>query len=272
MLFRSLCLGPNQAGDQAALQRNQEVRYDGAVVLKSHTIRYGVEYVHIPELVLFNGAGLGPLLNSNVTQSEIGFASAGPFPGGSSNPLNYPLEQAVFGNGLPYFTEIPGLGSPRGSFDGHRYGLYLADMWKVKPNLTLNAALRYNLNTGRTNSDLNGFSILDPILPDAGDRVHQPDKDFAPQLGIAWDPFRNGKTSIRAGIGIYYDDPTFSLLLFDRTLKIPVGLGNSMPTVSAASPFLAGPNINLASAFGQPLGLAVNQIVAAQQADRKSVV
>ncbi len=260
-----LCLGPNQAGDQSALQRNLETRYDGADVYHSHTLRYGFEFVHIPEVVLFNGAGLGPLLNSNNGPTETAFASKGPFSGGESNPLNYPLEVAAFGNGLQYFTEKPGLGYPRGAFDGKRYGLYFADIWKARPNLTISSALRYNLNTGRTNSDLHGFPVLLPILPDAGNSVPNPHKDFAPQLGVAWDPFRTGKTSVRAGIGVYYDDPTFTLLLFDRTLKIPVGLGNATPTVSAASPILPGTNVNLAPVFGQPIGLVVNQIVQAQQ-------
>jgi hypothetical protein len=260
-----LCQGPNQAGDQAALQRNLEVRYDGAAVFRNHTLRYGFQFVHIPEVVLFNGAGLGPLLNSNNGSQETAFAQKGPFSGGASNPLNYPLEVAVFGNGLPYFTELSGLGYPRGAFNGKRYGLYVADVWKARPNLTISTALRYNLNTGRTNSDLAGFPTLSPILPNAGSPVPEPKKDFAPQLGIAWDPFKTGKTSIRAGIGIFYDDPTFTLLLFDRTLKIPVGLGNATPTLSAASPVLPGTNINLSSAFGQPIGMVVNQIVAGQQ-------
>src|SRR5439155_17611263 len=125
------------------------------------------------------------------------------------------------------------LGLPRGAFKGRRYGLYVADVWKIRPNLTISAALRYNRNTGRTNSDLPGFAPLASILADAGNPIQQPNKDFAPQLGVAWDPFKDGKTSVRAGIGLFYDDATFSLLLFDRTLKIPAGLGNSTPVLSA---------------------------------------
>jgi len=261
-----LCLGPNQAGDQSALQRNLELRYDGAAVFRSHTLRYGFQFIHVPEVVLFNGAGLGPLLNSNNGPSETAAAQSGPFPGGSSNPLNYPLEVAIFGNGLPYFTELAGLGYPRGAFNGKRYGLYVADVWKAKPNLTVSTALRYNLNTGRTNSDLPGIDAMADLIRDGGDSVHEPKRDFAPQLGIAWDPFRDGKTSIRAGIGLFYDDPTFTLLLFDRTLKIPIGLGNATPTLSSAAPILPGPNVDLSAAFGQPVGLVVDQIVAAQQA------
>ena len=46
-------------------------------------------------------------------------------------------------------------------------------------------------------------------VPDTEIGVTQPNNNLAPQLGVAWDPKSDGKTVIRAGIGIYYDNTVF---------------------------------------------------------------
>lgn len=259
-----VCLGPNFLAPQFTLQRNMEFRYDGSFLVRSHTFRYGMEYVRIPEAVYANFVGLGPILDSNDTATEVAQAAAGPFPGGSSNPLNYPLEVITFGNGLGFFSELPGLGHPHGATNARRFSFYAGDVWKVKPNFTLNLSLRYNRDTGRTNSDLPGLSAVEPLVPGAGRHVHQPNLNFAPQMGIAWDPFKSGKTSIRAGIGLFYDNIIFNSTLFDRTMKIPAGIANVVFVTTGG--VLPGTNIDTTPFFGQPIGLVGDQVAAAQAA------
>src|SRR5579872_6422280 len=120
-----LCLGPSWLAPQTTLQRNYEGRYDGSYLLRSHTLRYGFEFVRTPQFTFGSFSGLGPFLNSNNTAAEIGAAQSGPFPGGASNPLNYPLEVLEVGNGLGYFSEQPALGFPHGGFHVNRVGLYM---------------------------------------------------------------------------------------------------------------------------------------------------
>src|SRR5215472_14989723 len=189
-----ICLGPNYLVTQTTLQHNQEVRYDGSMpVHNRHTLRYGGEFVHVPEFTFVGFFQDGPMLNalSNATPSNV-------FPSGASNPLNYPLSSVVFGNGLGYVSEKPALGFPHGGFPGTRLGLYVADLWKARSNLTVTAALRYNRITGRTDSDARGLPTLEALIPGASHAPNQPNHSFGPQVGFAWDPFKDGNTSVRA--------------------------------------------------------------------------
>jgi hypothetical protein len=174
------------------------------------------------------------------------------------------LEIVVFGNGLGYSSEKSGLGQKFGAFPGKRLELYVADTWRARSNVSITAALRYNYLTGRTSSDAPGLPALEPVLPGASHPVHQPNADFGPQLGVAWDPFKDGKTSVRAGVGLYYDDFLVESSLFDRPLRIPGGLANVTPLVTGGT--LPGTSIDLASYFGQPIGSVASQIAAAQSA------
>jgi Carboxypeptidase regulatory-like domain len=259
-----LCLGPSWLAPQTTLQRNYQTRYDGSHLIGSHTLRYGVDYIQIPQFTYGSFSGLGPFLNSNGNPAEIAIAQTGPFPGGASNPLNYPLEQLEVGNGLGYFSEKPALGFPHGGFHVHRTGVYFADFWKAKRNVSVTMSLRYNRVSGRSDSDLRPIPELNALYPGLGNRTKQPNLDFAPQVGIAWDPFKNGKTSIRAGAGLFYDDILLTVTLFDRTLRIPAGLGNSFLVTTGG--VLPGTTFDVSPLIGQPIGSVVDQAVAAQQA------
>src|SRR5262249_41405247 len=222
--------GPNHLAPQATPQANHQIKYDGSKAFGRHILRYGVSYNHIQGGGFANFYKLAPRVRTLLGDPEVNFANTNPFgPGGATNPLNYPVERLTVGNGLGFNTEHPALGFPAGGLGpDNRFGIYIGDSWKIRPNFTINAGLRYDRDTGRTDSDLGPIAELNAVLPGMGNRVRQANLNFAPQLGIAWDPMSNGKTVIRAGIGLFYENVIYNNVLFDRPLRLRAGAFNQV--------------------------------------------
>src|ERR1700674_1496544 len=121
-----LVTGPNGIAPEVILQSDHQAKYDGSKTFGRHIIRYGFNFNRIAAAGFVPVGGLAPFLSTSVGSSEAAFAQTGPFPGGDTNPLNYPVESVSVSNGLGYLTPTPGLGLPAGSFFYHRLGAYFA--------------------------------------------------------------------------------------------------------------------------------------------------
>ncbi|MGB7555831.1 MAG: carboxypeptidase regulatory-like domain-containing protein [Candidatus Korobacteraceae bacterium] len=227
--------GPNLLAPQSTPQSDKQVKYDGAKTLGRHILRYGVDFNHIQGGGYAKFFSLAPQIVTNINPGDAAFAASGPYPGGAGNPLNYPVDLAVIGNGQGFSTTQPAFGFPAGGLGpDNRLGLYIADTWKMFSNFTVNLGLRYVRDTGRTDSDLPGLPFLNNLLPNysnLGAPIPNQNKNFGPSLGIAWDPWKTGNNVIRAGIGLYYENVIFNNVLFDRPLRLPTGAFLQSPTV-----------------------------------------
>jgi hypothetical protein len=249
----TVSFGPNLLAPQSTPQSNHEIKYDGSKVLHNHTLRYGASFNHIQGGGFADFYGTTPRVSWSTNATNTAFAASGPFAGGSSNPLNYPVQSLRVGNGQGFNTENPALGFPAGGLGpDNRVGLYVGDSWKVKPNFTVNIGLRYDRDTGRTDSDLAAIPSMNAAFPGSGNRVNQPNLNFAPQIGIAWDPGRNGKMVIRAGAGMFYENVIYNNVLFDRPLRLQSGAFNQVTL--ACSTGVAQP-VPVASGFISPVGI-----------------
>lgn len=121
------------------------------------------------------------------------------------------------------------------------FGWYGNDVWKVRPNLTVNLGLRYEYDTlpaAENEQDLNAIASVPGLIEF---KSPTPEKNnFEPRIGIAYSPGTSGKTSIRAGFGINYD------VLFDNLglLSLPPELSTTVDvTGNGGSNFLANGGI-----------------------------
>jgi hypothetical protein len=248
LIIGSLATGPNSLAPQVTIQSNKQAKYDGSKPWKNHIIRYGfaVNRIVAGGFAAFNSAA--PTITGSPADAPSpgnpGNPNFGTLSGGASNPLNYPVEALTVGNGQGFFSELPSFGYPAGGNFDTRIEFYVGDSWKIRSNLTLSYGLHYVRDTGRADSDLAPIpcSTVDPGLITAGypgctgnlldqfgyaglgNRVNQPNKNFGPQVGLAWDPAGNGRTVIRLGAGLYYENNVFNNVLFDRTVKLQKAL------------------------------------------------
>ncbi len=302
--LNSFCSGPNLLAPQKTFQENTQAKYDGSKTFGKHVLRYGFGYNHIQGGGFAKFFALAPVVNADPAGLVLCATPGDPncianvFSGGASNPLNYPVQTVVLGNGQGFSSEKPAFGLPGGGLGpDNRIQWYIGDSWKLLPNFTLTYGLRYVHDTGRTDSDLGPIScstldptvaanlaaagtpcttnVLDLFGTGLGNHVRNPAHNFGPTAGFVWDPFHTGKFVIRAGAGLYYENSVFNNNLFNRPGRLSEGLFlntgvpcNSDGTVSSSFTMPGGAPIpvNLAAICGQPIGSGASALIQLQQA------
>ena len=141
---------------------------------------------------------------------------------------------------------------------------YVEDAIRVRRNLTIRVGVRHEFTTGwneasgrAANFVTNASNVL-VTNPQVGSSVFTQNNArllFSPRIGLAWDPFGNGATSIRAGFGMYYsliDDLAFLVNSLPPYNSI-YGLSGALSSIVPITP---GVPLTLCTSPGVPAGCA----------------
>jgi hypothetical protein len=195
-----------------------ETRYEFTdninIVHGSHSFKFGgdVAFVRIPEAIFeLNFAGLFNFGGLSAATLNPAFAGAPDFT---------PVQQ--YGLGFPA-NFIQGFGNPVSSISNKPMAFFAQDDWTIRRNLTIKYGVRYDIElteqipTLPLTDPLSGISLTADQVLAAQDAMGvqqgfpRDKNNWAPRLAIAWDPWGDGKTSVRAAYGLFYDHPLLAI-------------------------------------------------------------
>ena len=199
--------------------RNQDkyqIRYDLSHVKGDHALKFGINFIHEPVL---SGAfaATAEQFTTYPSNPDCYINPPGVDCGGITSPLPFyytpPADQCNPAPDPASGINCTFTPAGDGSFSQNvqRLALYAEDSWRASHHLTINYGLRYQTTFGLFNAS--GLSqTANPsfsLLPSLGYPLavpHDDRKQIAPRLGVAYSPGTEGKTVLRAGFGMFYDD------------------------------------------------------------------
>lgn len=242
---------------QGRAPRNWDFIDNATWVKGDHVFKFGTTF-RVVNILNFNDGGIVPIYNVgfNTTTNPTPVANnTTNFPGGLSDTefttatnLLALLTGAV-SNGSQTFNITDrtsgfqrGIGSIR-HLDYNTFAVYGGDTWRMKENLSVNFGLRWEYIGPLTERDGLGLmprdtslsvlsnpqAVLDFAGKGTGREFLAKDlNNFAPNFSFAWDPFKDGKTSIRGGFAISYAIDNNATVLNNSSVNGNAGLQSTV--------------------------------------------
>jgi hypothetical protein len=242
--------------------RGPEYNWRGVLsaVTGKHTLKFGVNGVHAIEHGDFTPVSVRPTFQFT---NLLSLVADQPFSesGVSLNPSNGQAGKVVFGG-----QENP-------------FGLFAQDDWKVRSNLSLTLALRWDYYSDHSPWGNSGFKFSNLLLGTgstfaqevASATVSPVSAVFAssitnlwsPRIGFSWDPSRRGTWTVRGGIGVYHDWVALGQSVDEMRLNPPSLI---TPVFSVQTPSLPAPLFALAPSGTYPFNFPLPTLTSAQLA------
>jgi hypothetical protein len=217
-------VGPSAFTPDFEIQNTISVADDVFWTHGNHTFEIGVEFRRLQS----------PLENGFFSDQGWSFPSYASFIEGQEVSPTAPA--------ITLLGALPGKDNSYRSFRESDLFPYIEDTWKVSRTVTLNLGLRWDFISNPTEIHNELCAFIDPSNPSTTGctpvshafPTNPSLKNVDPRIGVAWDPFKDHKTSIRAGAGVFHD---------------PIQVRNYHPAYIFAGPFQTGVSICV---FGVP--------------------
>lgn len=218
--FPTVTTGRNVNVPQATLERKYQFRDDFSFQTGAHNVKVGANYIYTTLDGFFFFGAQGYALTFFDDPLTITNNLNGKYPQGFQTP-----------GAVRNITFSDGRGDHKQRID--QLAFYLQDDWKASRRLTLNLGFRWDANIGNLPDQSNNRTLLilreldDPLsraLTEDEDKLSRTTpnwKEFQPRLGFAYDPNGDGRTVIRGGYGIFFDQLFQNLTLFSITQSNP---------------------------------------------------
>ncbi len=220
--FPSILDGSSFRVPQGTTQRRIQFRDALTMIAGNHTLKFGGEFQKI-DSSLFLGV---------FRQGRIEFVQDfADFDRNNDGQIND--EDLLFAVTLR--SGLPDRDLFLDNVDNNYFSLFVQDDWRVRPNLTFNLGLRWEVDTNVKNNS--GSDDINPLVASFYNGERRADlNNFAPRIGFNLALF-DDKLSIHGGYGIYYDRVTLQLITLERGLD-----GRALPVEVRAGNALTDPN------------------------------